>query len=110
MANPISNDNFPAHPVLEQRKSDVNPGRSPDHTVENSTPPRGGDADISRAHQRLSQASGNVREPVIVSASEAGQRAALLKDLMSESPTAALKAHGNMKVNAFEAAIARPAA
>ena len=110
MANPISNDNFPAHQVLEQRKPDVNPGRSPDHTVENSTPPQGGEADISRAHQRLSQESGDVREPAIVSAREAGQRVALLKNLMSESPTAALKAHGNMKVNAFEAAMARPAA
>jgi len=109
LANPISNDNFPAHRVPEQRKLDMNPGRSPDHTVEKSTPPQGGEADISRAHQRRSQESGDVREPAIVSAREAGQRVALLKNLISESPTAALKAHGNMEVNAFEVAMARPA-
>lgn len=110
MANPISNDNFPAHQVLEQRKPDVNPGRSPDHTVENSTPSQGGDADVDRAHQRLSQESADVREPAVMSAREAGQRVALLKNLVSELPKAALKAHGNIKISAFEAAMARPAA
>ena len=109
MANAISNDNFSTHQVLERRNPDANPGRSREHSVENGTPPQGGEADISRAHQRLSQESGDVREPAIVSAREAGQKVALLKNLMSESPKAALTAQGNVKINAFEAAMARPA-
>jgi len=110
VANPISSDIFPAQPILEQRKPDANPVRSPEPAFEKSTPPRGGDADVDRAHQRLSQESGDVRDPAIVSVREAKQRVALLKDLMTESPKAAVKVHGNIKVPAFEAAIARPAA
>jgi hypothetical protein len=110
VANPISSDIFPAQPVLEQRKPDANPGRSAEPGFEKSTPLRGGTADVDRAHQRLSQESGDVRDPAIVSAQEAKLRVALLKDLMTESPKAAVKAHGNIKTPAFEAAMARPAA
>ena len=110
MANPISNDIFPASPVLEQQKSDAEAGRSPDSAFDKNTSPPGDNPDLDRAHQRLAQESGDVRQPVIVSASEAKQKATLLKDLMSGSPVAAVKAHGNMEINAFEAAMARPAA
>ena len=109
MANPISSDIFPAQPVLEQRKPDANPAGSPGPGFEKSTPLRGGGANLDRAHQRLSQESGDVIEPAIVSVQEAKQRVALLKDLMSEAPNAAAKAHGNIKAPAFEAAMARPA-
>jgi len=110
VANPISSDIFPARSVIEQRKPDANPGRSPEPTFEKSTPPHGGGAEVDRAHQRLSQESGGVRDPAIVSVREAKQRLALLKGLMTGSPKAALKAHGNIKISAFEAAMARPAA
>jgi hypothetical protein len=107
VANPISSDIFPAQPVLEQRKPDANPARSPGPGFEKRTPLR--DADLDRAHQRLSQESADVFEPAIVSVQEAKQRVALLKDLMTEAPKAAAKAHGNIKAPAFEAAMARPA-
>jgi hypothetical protein len=108
VANAISNDNIPAHQVLEQRKPDAKPGGSSQPAVENGIRPPDDNADISRAHQLLSQESGAVREAAIPSEREARQRLALLKELMSESPKAAMKSHGNMNVNAFEAAMARP--
>lgn len=110
MANAISNDNFPARPVLEERKPDANPGRSPQPALDNRTRPPGDNADIGRAHQRLSQESENLREPAILSAREAKQRVAQLKGLLSEASNSAVKAHGNMNVHAFEAAMTRPSA
>ena len=112
MANQILNDNFLAHQAVRQREPAPSPDdpRAARQQPETRTPPSADRADIGPARQRLSQESKGVSEPTIGSADEARRQIALLKEQLSGSPAAALKAHGAMNGNAFEAAMARPIA
>ena len=112
MANKISGDNLLAHQAMKQWKSDTIAGdpRSANVAHETRALPNTDRADISHAHQRLSRQSEGVREAAIVTAEGARRQATLLKEMLTGSPAAAVKAHGGIDGNVFEAAMARPAA
>lgn len=112
MANQISGDNFLSHQLAKQQKSDALPGasHSPDRANQAPAQPAADQANINRALQRLAQQSEGTGEPAIVSAEGAQHQAAQLKALISGSPATALKAHGGIDSDLFEAVTARPAA
>jgi len=111
LANQISSDNFLANPAVKQQKPDMNPGalRTTGQAPERHGPSSADRAEIGPARQLLSQESRDTGETAIAGANEARRQAALLKEQLSGSPAAAVKAHGAMDGNIFKAAMARPA-
>ena len=110
MANQITNDGFLADHAVKQRKPGTHPGDrgTTSQAAERQSPPTADRADIGPARQRLSQESKSVGEPAIAGADEARRQVALLREQLSGSPSSALRAHGAVTGDVFEAAMARP--
>lgn len=111
MTTPISNDNLSAPQGLKRQISDTAGDRhnAPETARDLSTRPTAEQADIGRAHRRLTQESTESGASVIGSADEARDRAALIRQMMADSPASALKAHAVVDNDSVEAAMRRPA-
>ena len=111
MTTPISNDNLSALQGLRRQNSDAAGGRRnpPETTQDLPTGAVAEHTDIGRAHRRLTQESTESAAPAIGSADEARQWATLIRQMMSDSPASALKAHAVVDKDAVEAAMLRPA-
>lgn len=111
MANQILSDGFLADRAVQQRKPGTHTSdpANAGQAGERQSPSIADRADIGPARQRLSQESQRAGEPAIANADEARRQVALLREQLSGSPSSALKAHGGMHGDVFEAAMARPA-
>ena len=111
MTTPISNDNFPALQGLRRQNSDAAAGRRnlPEATQDLPTGAAAEHTDIGRAQRRLTQESTESAPPAIGSADQARHRATVIRQMMTDSPASALKAHAVVDKDAVEAAMLRPA-
>ena len=109
MTTPISNDNFSALPGLRRQNSDAAGDRRnpPEAARDLPTGAAAEHTDIGRAHRRMTQESTEFAAPAIGSADAARHRATLIRQMMTESPASALKAHAGVDKDAVEAAILR---
>lgn len=111
MTNPMIVDNFLAQAVPKDQKLGAgNTDGHPKHAPATHSGHTGEQTDVSRAHQRLSQEAGGVREPAIQSMAEARRQIASFKAQLAADPQAALNAQGRINGDKFEAAMARPTA
>jgi len=112
MTNPVRIDNLLAQTVpKDQNLAAANTdGHRKDAPTAPSSGRSGEQTDVNRAHQRLSQETGAVREPAIQSMAEARRQIASFKAQLDADPQAGLNAHGRIGNDKFEAAMARPTA
>ena len=110
MTTAILNDNFSASQGLDRQKSDAVGNRhgAPEANRDLSARPTAEQTDIGRAQSRLTQESTESGATAIGSADEAQHRAALIRQMLTDSPASALKAHAAVDSEAFEAAMRRP--
>jgi hypothetical protein len=111
VTTPISNDNFSAIHGLRRQNPDAAGGRrNPPEAPQGL--PTGAVAehtDIGRAHRRLTQENTESAAPAIGSADEARHRATLIRQMITDSPASALKAHTVVDKDAVEQSMLRPA-
>ena len=111
MTTPILNDNFSAPQGLNRQNSDAESNHSgkSEAARDLSTRPAAEQKDIGRAQRRLTQESTESGASSIGSADQARHRAALIRQMLTDSPASALKAHAAVDNDTVEAAMRRPA-